>query len=163
MLHGLSRRDQTRVRSLAALELAQDLLALLDDALNGLARNAFGPLAHELEHLLETLYLTLGFLQVHGQRALELLGLSGFGHLRQGFQDGALREVGVLELVDEEGLQVFLSHGAGSRCALRTHSTAGDPSASGSLAGSLAGSGAANSHLELATPALSYPDSARPR
>src|SRR4051794_40985456 len=112
MLHGLSRRDQTRVRSLAALKLAQDLLALLNDALNGLARNAFGPLAHKLEHLLETLHLTLGLPEMHGERALEFLGLSGFRHLRQGFQDGVLREVGVFELVDEKGLEVFFSHGS---------------------------------------------------
>ena len=112
MLHGLRRRDQTGIRSLAALELLQDLLAFLNDALNGLARDPLGPLAHDLEHLLEPFHLALGFSQVNGKRAPEPFRLSGFRHLRQGFEDGVLGEVGVLELVDEEGLQIFLSHGS---------------------------------------------------
>jgi hypothetical protein len=52
---------------------------------------------------------------VDGQRALQLLGLGRFCHLRQGFEDGVLGEVGVLELVHEEGLEVFLSHGGVSQ------------------------------------------------
>src|SRR5215218_10876464 len=39
VLHRLSGGNQTRIRRLAALELLQDLLALRDDALNGLARD----------------------------------------------------------------------------------------------------------------------------
>src|SRR5215211_8035751 len=110
MLHRLSRRDDARIRNLSALERLQDLLALLDDALNGLARDTLGPLTHDLEHLLEALYLLLSFLQVHSQRALQLLGLGCFRHLRQGFEDSVLGEVGIFELVNEEGLQIFLSH-----------------------------------------------------
>src|SRR5215203_6037129 len=49
MLYRLSRRDDARIRSLAALERLQDLLPLLDDALNGLAFDTFGPLAHDLK------------------------------------------------------------------------------------------------------------------
>src|SRR3954470_16166604 len=64
MLHRLSRRDQTGIRSLAVPELLEDLLAFLNDALNGLARDTLGPLTHDLEHLLKTLYLLLSFLQV---------------------------------------------------------------------------------------------------
>src|SRR3954451_17754948 len=144
MLDGLGGCDQTRVQSLAALELPQDLLALLDDALNGLALDTLGPLTDELEHLLQTLHLAFRFLQVYGQRAPKLLGLGGFGHLRQGFQDGVLRKVGVLELVDEEGLEVFISHGGVSWCKGRTHSTA-ETKARSEL---VASSGAANGHLE---------------
>src|SRR3954454_3147450 len=66
VLDGLSCRDQARVRSLPALELLQDLLPLLNDALNGLAFGASGPLAHALEHLLKALQLSLGLPQVDG-------------------------------------------------------------------------------------------------
>ena len=45
MLHGLSRCDQTGIQSLAALKLLADLLALLNDCLNGLALDPFGLLA----------------------------------------------------------------------------------------------------------------------
>src|SRR3954468_2519842 len=55
VLDGLSCRDQARIRSLPALERLQDLLALVDDALNGLARDTLGPFAHDLEHLLQAL------------------------------------------------------------------------------------------------------------
>jgi len=37
------------------LELLEDLLTFLNDALNGLALDTLGPLAHELEHLLQAL------------------------------------------------------------------------------------------------------------
>src|SRR5215207_10004663 len=110
MLHRLSRRNQTRIRSLAALERLQDLLALLDDALNGLAFDTLGLLAHDLKHPLQALHLSLGFSQVNGECAPKLIRLGRFCHLWQGFEDGILGEVGVFELVDEEGLEVFLSH-----------------------------------------------------
>src|SRR3954471_547646 len=60
MLHRLSRCNQTRIRSLAALELLEDLLTFLNDALNGLALDTLGLLTHELKHLLEALHLSLG-------------------------------------------------------------------------------------------------------
>src|SRR5215203_6632540 len=96
--------------SFAALERLQDFLAFLDDALNGLALDTLGLLAHDLKHPLQALHLSLGFSQVHGQRAPKLIRLGRLCHLWQGFEDGILGEVGVLELVDEEGLEVFLSH-----------------------------------------------------
>src|SRR5829696_4839835 len=111
MLHGLSRRNQTSIESLPALERLQDLLALLDDALNGLAFNTLGLRAHDLEHLLQALHLALGFSQVNGECAPKLIRLGRLCHLWQGFEDGILGEVGVLRLVDEKGLEVFLSHG----------------------------------------------------
>src|SRR5215211_8092267 len=149
MLHRLSRRDDARIRNLPALERLQDLLALLDDALNGLARDTLGPLTHDLEHLLEALYLLLGFLQVHSQSALQLLGLGCFRHLRQGFENGVLGEVGVLELVNEEGLEVFLSHGVVSWLV-----SAGPTQHSGTRARSelLMASRAANSRLNPDSP-----------
>ena len=69
---------------------------------------------HDLEHPLQALHLLLGLPHVNGKCALELLGLSGFGQFGQAFQDGILGEVGVLELVQEEGFQIFIGHGSGS-------------------------------------------------
>jgi hypothetical protein len=47
---------------------------------------------------------------VDGERTLEFLGLRGFRHLRQNFEDGVLGEIRVLELMQKEGLQILVSH-----------------------------------------------------
>ena len=64
-----------------------------------------------MEDLLQALHLLFGFLQMDGECALELLGLRGFCHLRQGFEDGILGEVGILELVQKERFQILVGHG----------------------------------------------------
>src|SRR3954464_12087343 len=97
MLHGLSRCDQTGIQSLAVLKLFADLLALLNDCLNGLALNPLGLSARELEYPVEALHLLLCLFQVNSECASELFGLSRLRHFGKGFEDRLFGGVGVIE------------------------------------------------------------------
>ena len=64
VLDRLSRRDDRRIPEVLVLDLANDLLALLDEAQNGLARHALRGLAQRLKDLVQALDLLLRLLEM---------------------------------------------------------------------------------------------------
>jgi hypothetical protein len=73
----------------------QQFLSFFDDAFDGLADLALRPLTQQFEYLGKVLHLTLGFLAVIGTLQI----LSCLRHLRQRLQDLSLREIDILQRI----------------------------------------------------------------
>src|SRR5690606_32806226 len=110
MLDGLRGGDEAGIEGIGALRLVHDLLALGDDAFDGLARHAGNAFVHQLEHLFKTLDVVLGLLFVLLERLSQLGRVRLLGHFRQRFEDGLLSGVHVLEEVCEELVERIHRH-----------------------------------------------------
>jgi len=102
MLDGLCRRDQRRIEHHLVVDLARDLVRLVDNAVD---RRAFGPLRLDLqflERLVEPFDLPLRLPEM-GLEPLFEFGIGRFrDHIRKGFFDLMFGVIDVLHGVQEE-------------------------------------------------------------
>src|SRR5579871_707738 len=108
MLDGLRRSEQAGVQRRRALVLLHYLLALGDDAHDGVAGLALRFGVDFLEHLFETRDVLFGLPLVLLESLLQFVALCGFGHLGQRGQDFLFGEVDVLQRVVKQVVQRFV-------------------------------------------------------
>ena len=121
MLNGLSGRDQAGIESLAARKLLHDLLAFFDDALNGLAFDALGLRTTSWKTFSRRFSWPSVSFRCTPSAPLRSSDCAASAILGQRLEDGVLGEIGVLELMEEESVKVFLSHGVVSWSLVRNH------------------------------------------
>ncbi len=102
MLHALGVGDDERVPQWAGETLLQSLVPLLEQSLHAHARLGHGFFVELGEHLLESLDLPAGFVQMRGERVLELVVGRGLDELRESLRDLRLRAVNVAQLLQEQ-------------------------------------------------------------
>lgn len=105
VLDPLGGGDEGRIPHLRLGVLLDRLLALLDQALDGLAGLLVGLLAEGLEGLLKPRHLVLGLRQMLLEGGLEIGRGSGLRHPGQRFGDPILGVLEILELFDQEVAQ----------------------------------------------------------
>ena len=108
MLDGLRRGEQAGIERLGALVLVHDLLALVENAHDGIAGLAAGRLVEQFENLLEALDLAFGLVVMLLERGAQLVGGGRLRHLRQRLQDLLFGEVDVLQRIEEQIVEVFV-------------------------------------------------------
>jgi hypothetical protein len=101
MLHRLGVGDHRGVSDVRIVGVLNAFLAFLNDAFDRRTGLALRLLAKDFEHLLETLDLTLGLLQMVVEGLLQLGGIALLRHLGQRLQNLLFGEVDVLEVMQE--------------------------------------------------------------
>lgn len=84
MFDRLRRRKETGIEGGRALEFLHNLLALLDDAHDGIASLASRRFADFLKHLFESSHVLFGLGLMFLEGGVEILGLGRLRHFRQG-------------------------------------------------------------------------------
>src|SRR6185437_14790042 len=102
-----SGRQKAGIQSWRTLEIGYDLLAFIDDSVDGVAGFAAGRCLDELEHLLKTLDMAFRLFLVLFKGGLEVFGLRRLRHLRQSGEYFLLRVVDVLQRLMEQIIEHF--------------------------------------------------------
>jgi hypothetical protein len=113
MLDRLLSGDEGSVESLKIFEVLHEILALLNEPLNGLTRFAPRGLLPHFEHLLQAFDLNLRLVTMLIKGLAELIRLRGFRHFRQGSQNLLLGVIHVLQGIQEKISRVFCFAGIG--------------------------------------------------
>src|SRR5215471_10707435 len=119
VLDRLRRSDEAGIEGTGTPEFLHDLLAFLDDSVDGLAGLAFRGMADRSENPLEALDLTFSLSLMLLERRLQLFGVRGLRHFRKRGQYLLLGVVDVLQALVKEVIERlgFLCHGVSSaRC-----------------------------------------------
>ena len=107
MLNRLRSCKETRIQRFAVGILLTNIVAFLDDALNGLAGLRLGLLADHLEHFFETLHMTFRLFEMGRERILQFVRLCGLRHLRECLPDCLLGKIDVPERIVKQVLEIF--------------------------------------------------------
>ena len=105
MLHFLAGGNNARVQSRGVFLFFDDVIALGDQALHGLARFALERLIERFRDLFEARNVFLGFLEVLFEGFAQLVGLCGLREFGQRFGQLLLGAVNVGEFVEEQFME----------------------------------------------------------
>src|SRR5258705_12735926 len=101
MLDRLRGGQQTGVERWRIGILLHDLLAFIENALDGIALLAARGLAEQLEYLFQALDLSLGLIMMLFERGPQLVRIGRLRHFRQRLQDLLFGVVDVLERIEK--------------------------------------------------------------
>jgi hypothetical protein len=119
VLDGLSRGNDGGIEHILVVDLAGNVVSLVDDSVDGRTGHRLWLLAQHLEHLLEALHVSLGLAEMRLQALLQLGVARVLDHIGQGFNDLVLGVVDVLQRVQEQVvhcLDVFPEQSHGDPC-----------------------------------------------